>query len=221
MLVVYVAGPFEGAHPWATEQNIRRAEELSLKVWQNGMAAVCPHTNTRFFVGAADREVWLKGDIEILKRCDAVLLAPGHEISSGTQAEIKVASGCGIPVFGSMEGLLKFKGVVDPPKQKLPRMATFECNLTRDGDQLLIAPSPLADEADMGIVAPGIKTVGVLVTEDNVGDEFYTDMLEGSPGEIKLSVETFERKEDVKEVSKCEMTEARRAGLVPKEPCDA
>ena len=107
-LVVYVAGPFRGPNAWAIEQNIRRAEELSLEVWKMGVAAICPHTNTRFFQGAADDHVWLDGDLEILRRCDAVLLVPGWENSSGTRAEVAQARSQNQPVFETIGELYEW-----------------------------------------------------------------------------------------------------------------
>lgn len=99
MIVIYIAGPFRGPSAWAIEQNIRRAEELALAVWRSGMAALCPHTNTRFFQGAAADEVWLDGDLELLRRCDAILLVPGWERSQGARAERACAIDLNLPVF--------------------------------------------------------------------------------------------------------------------------
>lgn len=99
MIVVYVAGPFRAPNAWEIEQNIRRAERLALEVWQLGAACICPHTNTRFYQGAAPDEVWLAGDLEILRRCDAVLVVPDWEQSAGTRAEIEFAQECKVPVF--------------------------------------------------------------------------------------------------------------------------
>lgn len=107
-IVVYVAGPFRGPNSWAIEQNIRRAEELSLEVWRMGVAAICPHTNTRFFQGAAEDKVWLEGDLEILKRCDALILVPGWENSSGTQAEVAQAKASGQPIFSNTGELFQW-----------------------------------------------------------------------------------------------------------------
>ena len=70
--LIYVAGPFRAPNSWEMEQNIRRAEALALEVWKLGLPAICPHANTRFYQGAAPDEVWLEGDIEIMRRCDAV-----------------------------------------------------------------------------------------------------------------------------------------------------
>ncbi len=101
MKVIYIAGPFRGPSAWDIEQNIRRAEELALEVWRSGNAAICPHTNTRFFQGAADDKVWLDGDIEIMKRCDAVLMTVDWERSSGARIEHELAHQLGIPVMYS------------------------------------------------------------------------------------------------------------------------
>ena len=102
MKIAYVAGPFRAENAWEIEQNIRRAEEVSLEVWRMpGWCAICPHTNTRFFQGAAPDDVWLKGDLEILHRCDAVVLTEGWRASSGTRAEVKAAVAHDIPVYES------------------------------------------------------------------------------------------------------------------------
>lgn len=105
MKLVYVAGPFRAPNAWEIEQNIRRAEAASLAVWRAGHACICPHANTRFFQGAAPDRVWLEGDLEILRRCDAVLVVDGYEHSAGTLAEIEEAKTRGIPVFFAMEAL--------------------------------------------------------------------------------------------------------------------
>lgn len=105
MPMVYVAGPFRGPDSWAIEGNIRRAEELSLEVWRLGAAALCPHTNTRFFQGAAPDEVWLRGDLEMLSRCDAILMTPDWQRSSGARVEESFAREHGIAVFYDLEAL--------------------------------------------------------------------------------------------------------------------
>ncbi len=103
--VIYVAGPFRGASAWDIEENIRRAERLALDVWRLGAACVCPHTNTRFFQGAAPDTVWLEGDLAILARCDAVLLTEDWERSAGARAERDFAVAHEIPVLDSLTAL--------------------------------------------------------------------------------------------------------------------
>jgi nucleoside 2-deoxyribosyltransferase len=99
MKLVYVAGPFRGPDHWAIAENIRNAERVALKVWRMGAAALCPHANTAHFQNAAPDEVWLKGDLEMLARCDALVLVPDWERSVGTRAEVEFAQSRGIPVF--------------------------------------------------------------------------------------------------------------------------
>lgn len=99
MQVVYVAGPYRGKNNYSIHVNVFMAEALALEVWKMGAAAVCPHLNTEHFQGACPDEVWLNGDLEILSRCDAVIVVKGYEVSSGTRAEIAFAHEHGIPVF--------------------------------------------------------------------------------------------------------------------------
>lgn len=106
MKVIYIAGKFRGKSAWDIEQNVRRAEELALQAWRLGFAVICPHTNTRFFDGAANDNIWLEGDISILLRCDAVLLVDNWKQSQGAQTEVKVAKENNIPVYETIEELL-------------------------------------------------------------------------------------------------------------------
>lgn len=105
MKVVYVAGPFRGQSHYAIHQNICRAEALALEVWRAGAACICPHLNTAHFQDAAPDQVWLDGDIELLKRCDALILTANWERSSGTRKEKEVAESLGLPVFFAIEEL--------------------------------------------------------------------------------------------------------------------
>lgn len=109
MRLVYIAGPFRAENAWKVEQNIRSAEALALEVLRAGFAAICPHSNTRFFDGALPDAVFLEAGLEILRRCDAVLLVKGWEDSKGTHAEIAEAYDRGIPVFTSLDDLIQAK----------------------------------------------------------------------------------------------------------------
>ena len=106
MKVVYLAGPFRAANSWEIEQNIRRAEALALEVWRAGMACICPHANTRFYQGAAPDEVWLNGDLELVRRCDAVLLTQDWIRSTGARAEKAFAEQHDIPTFNTLTALI-------------------------------------------------------------------------------------------------------------------
>lgn len=115
MRVIYVAGPFRGKDSWEMENNIRRAEALALEAWKLGAAVICPHSNTRFFQGAAPDHIWLDGDLAILGKCDAILMTPDWERSSGARAECAHAKAHGIPVLLTLEDLAWFLNATEQP----------------------------------------------------------------------------------------------------------
>ena len=87
MRVAYVAGPYRASTPWGVHLNIEAAKAVAFELWRMGYAVLCPHANTAMMDFGCD-EVFLDGDLEILKRCDLVVVCPGWESSEGTQAEI-------------------------------------------------------------------------------------------------------------------------------------
>ena len=105
--VIYIIGPFRSKNGWLIEQNIRRAEEVSLNLWELGFAVICPHTNTRFFNGSLNDSIWLEGDKEILKRCDAAFLISGWEFSTGCNEEVQFCRYIEKPYFNDIKELLK------------------------------------------------------------------------------------------------------------------
>lgn len=105
MKLVYIAGPYRAATPWGVEQNIRAAEDVAVRVHKAGMFAVCPHANSRHMEGIADDAHFLAGTLEMMRRCDAVLLVPGWEKSSGSRAELEEAKRLNIPVFDGKDGV--------------------------------------------------------------------------------------------------------------------
>lgn len=99
MPVVYVAGPFRAQIAYDIEQNIRAAEALGLEVCRMGGVAVVPHTQYRFFQGALPDEFWLEATLELLRRCDAIVLLPTWQKSSGARGEHDEAVRLNLPVF--------------------------------------------------------------------------------------------------------------------------
>lgn len=98
--VVYVAGPFRAPNNFLIQCNIERARDMALDVWKAGFSCLCPHLNTGLaFQGVLPDEAWLDGDLAMLRRCDAVVMTPYWESSSGAKAERDLAKSLGIPVF--------------------------------------------------------------------------------------------------------------------------
>lgn len=100
MKVVYIAGKYRGPNAWAVEQNIRAAEEVAARVWAMGLVALCPHANSRHMEGVASDEHFLAGTLELMRRCDAVVLVPNWGSSAGARAEVEEAERIGLPIFG-------------------------------------------------------------------------------------------------------------------------
>ena len=87
MKVIMVAGPYRARTEIELEQNIRHAEEAAQRLWQDGWAVICPHKNSAHFGGLCDDEVWLEGDLEFLKRSDAVYFLNTWQRSAGARDE--------------------------------------------------------------------------------------------------------------------------------------
>jgi len=98
MKVAYIAGPYRANTINRTVENIRNAEKMAIKYWKKGYAVICPHKNTALFDGICPDETWLRGDIEIMKRCDLVVMVPGWETSQGSVTERDIAVKIGIKV---------------------------------------------------------------------------------------------------------------------------
>jgi hypothetical protein len=104
-----VAGKYRAPTVRGIVGNIRRAEAVALWLWREGYVAVCPHLNAALFDGACEDAVFLAGGLELLRRCDLVVLVPGWTASAGTLAEVAEADARGIPVYrwkaGGLESL--------------------------------------------------------------------------------------------------------------------
>src|SRR5262245_29123514 len=105
MRLGYVAGPYRGPDHWAIYENIRRAEQLALEVWRLGAACICPHANTAHFQGVLPDAIWLAGDLEMLARCDFLLLTSDWERSAGARAEVAFARARGLPIFETLPAM--------------------------------------------------------------------------------------------------------------------
>jgi len=100
MLVAYIAGPYRARGFWKhipiirtliVIRNILRARKVALEYWKLGYAVICPHMNTALFDGHCPDNVWLDGDLELIKRSDVIVMVNGWRKSSGAIAEYNCA----------------------------------------------------------------------------------------------------------------------------------
>jgi len=111
MKVAYVYGPYRPRGIWKhvpilrwliIARNIRRARKLAIRLWRLGYAVICPHSNTAFFDGQCADEVWLKGDLELLKRCNIAVGMHGWGDSEGATAEHLCCLEQHIPIYSEV-----------------------------------------------------------------------------------------------------------------------
>ncbi len=86
-VLVYVAGPFRASTAWGVAENVRAAERVGLQVARAGAYPIIPHANTANFNGECSDDLWLAGTIELMRRCDGIVMMPLWRKSSGARAE--------------------------------------------------------------------------------------------------------------------------------------
>ena len=122
-IVVYVAGPYRGKCPNDTENNIIAARAVAEQVWQAGFTALCPHMNSAHMDGLIDDDGFLEGGLELLKRCDVILLSGAWTLSEGCRREHVYAERHKIPMAFSVgaldahEGAYTWAGAAQGPRQ--------------------------------------------------------------------------------------------------------
>ena len=99
MRVAYIAGPYRARTPYGISCNINKASDVAAKYWLKGFAVICPHKNSAMFDGLAPDNVWLDGYLEIMCRCDVVVMMSGWQLSTGAKAEHDEAISLGLEVI--------------------------------------------------------------------------------------------------------------------------
>ena len=101
--IIYIAGPYRAKTKEAVDLNIAVARRIGIAAIKRGWMPLIPHSNTGNMEHLVERpdSFWLEGTMELMLRCDAVLLCPGWMESLGTIAEIDKAKKEGIPVYYS------------------------------------------------------------------------------------------------------------------------
>lgn len=104
--IIYVSGKYTGT-PEEVDVNIGMARSFSMEIWEMGYTALCPHLNTMHFERdcKCDYEDYMDGDMELVKRSDAMFMVPGWEDSKGAVRERKGALALNKPVFTTLNQL--------------------------------------------------------------------------------------------------------------------
>lgn len=99
MRVVYIAGPYRSDCENGVFENIIKAREVAVKLWEKGYAVICPHTNSFFMGSRLGDDKFLKGDLEILERCDIIYMLSNWQESKGARLEFEKAKELGIEIL--------------------------------------------------------------------------------------------------------------------------
>lgn len=106
LLLIYVSGPYSAPTPEEVAANVERARAAACELMRLGYAVICPHTMTAGWEREGlTYEQFIAADLEIVRRCDAVLLLPGWEDSKGALAEKAMAERAGVLTFPSISNL--------------------------------------------------------------------------------------------------------------------
>jgi hypothetical protein len=91
-MIIYIAGPYRSKYgKLGIIRNIWKARQVAKELWKMGHTPICPHLNSALLDGIVPDQRFLDGDIEILKRCDAIVLMPGWRKSEGARKEFDIA----------------------------------------------------------------------------------------------------------------------------------
>ncbi len=104
MKLIYVAGKYTADSYSAIDDNIKKAAALSIQLFQKGWNVFTPHKNTahyEIYEGITDLNyrTWINTTLDILKRCDAIIMLDGWEDSKGSVNERAFALDNGIAVY--------------------------------------------------------------------------------------------------------------------------
>jgi len=110
-LLVYVIGAYSGN----IEENIEKAENVSISLIRNGYHVITPHKNTAGYEKYQNNllapglyityQTWIEMDLNIMSRCDAVYVMDNVSESNGSKIEIEYAKKLGLKFLDKEDGI--------------------------------------------------------------------------------------------------------------------
>jgi hypothetical protein len=109
MKLIYIAGPLKADTQAAVLANVAVAEAEGRWLRENGFAPIVPHLFYYLEDGFREEliDTYMKIDLEILRRCDALYRIQPLRKSEGSEIEQAKAIDLGIPIFFSRDDILR------------------------------------------------------------------------------------------------------------------
>jgi len=143
MKLIFVSAPYtaDGSRS-GIEDNIARAEAISISLINEGWSVITPPKNTAHYeryeplLQGKGYKFWLEFYIEILRRCDAIIMCSGWKDSTGCKGEYKYAMENGITIFFEEDGIPspENSNLAEPIsiKEAAERARKFQASLSDD-----------------------------------------------------------------------------------------
>lgn len=113
-IYVYIASPYSKGD---VAVNVRNSFLVADELLAHGFCPFPPlYSHFWHFLSPKPYETWLELDKLWVKACDCLLRMPGE--SSGADGEVELAEANGIPVFYSVEALVKHKRSIQAAKSR-------------------------------------------------------------------------------------------------------
>lgn len=146
-MIVYISGKYSKGD---ISENIANARRVAIELWEKGYTVICPHLNTQHFEVDCNipYESYIYGDMEILARCDAILMLPQWEESDGATQEKERAVLLGMPVY-----IYPDLPLPSPTEKKYPQQCAGFMALVMKMYRVMLAKN--ADYSGMNILGTG------------------------------------------------------------------
>ena len=114
MKLIYVAGAYTGKSYSEIDDNIRKAEAVSIMLFKKGWNVFTPHKNTAHYeiyeeVAGLTYHTWIETTKDMLRRCDCIIMMRDWENSNGSVGELEIAKKMGIPIYYETNGIPEYE----------------------------------------------------------------------------------------------------------------
>lgn len=106
--MAYLSAPMSAPAAIDRMHHYLNARRASHELWEAEVLHYCPHTNSPS-IGSSDvgYESWMAMDLEVLRRCDFIVMAGNWNESPGCRRELAMAMHLGLPIAYSVEAAVE------------------------------------------------------------------------------------------------------------------